>query len=467
MNPMHEIWGMSFPLRYAISLLVADTPWYFIACVPFRGSERIPKKYVTVLLIAFAFIRMAMGYAVARYTADWQTWNTYSYLLITAILLAAYIFCYKIDFSKLLYTMLILLLLASAAACMSHIIVAPFLPGRGSSLIAEPAWILTTAVLVAGTFPFVYRLFNTYLRPAFSELSSKSILTFCAAPALFHIMYNVFIAMRGIYTDIIISFFIVSVGVVLSFTNLQLIQYTKESLAQKSALQTLDMKTKFLQDISHEMKAPLTVIATGIDFADQEMKAEDGSLADAGGALETIRAETLRLGRMVDGMAKLASINEISENRTRISFAALLRDNAEAFRYKLEQQGVILTAEAVPGIPDVFIEKDKFSQVLANLLLNAAEHTKQGRITVTADFDDEYITVRVADTGEGVSPDMLPHIFERGVSGRGSTGYGLYICRTVVEAHGGTIGMESEPGKGCAVTFTVPVYGGQEVGCHL
>lgn len=241
-----------------------------------------------------------------------------------------------------------------------------------------------------------------------------------------------------------------------------------ELAIQNAALGRMNQtKTEFLQDMSHEMKAPLTVIATGIDFADQEMKAEDGSLAEAGGALETIRDETQRLGRMVDGMAKLASINELSRNRARVDFAALLLDSAEAFRYQLEQQGVILTVEAAPGMPDVFVEKDAFSQVLANLLSNAAAHTAQGRISVTADYDDEYIAVRVADTGEGVPPGLLPHIFERGVSGRGSTGYGLYICKTVLEAHGGTIEIDSEPGKGCAVTFTVPVYAGQEAGHRL
>lgn len=227
------------------------------------------------------------------------------------------------------------------------------------------------------------------------------------------------------------------------------------------------IKTEFLQDMSHEMKAPLTVIATGIDFADQEMKAEDGSLEEAGGALESIRAETQRLGRMIGGMTQLATLGEISGNRSRVDFAALLRDSAEAFRYALEQKGSALTVETAPGMPDVFVERDHLTQVAANLLSNALEHTKDGRVTVAAEFDEEYITVRVSDTGEGVPPGILPRVFERGVSGRDSTGYGLYLCKTVVEAHGGTIKMESEPGKGCAVTFTVPVYGGQEAGHRL
>ena len=226
-------------------------------------------------------------------------------------------------------------------------------------------------------------------------------------------------------------------------------------------------KTEFLQDMSHEMKAPLTVIATGIDFADQEINAEDGSLSEACGALELIRAETQRLGRMIGGMAELASLNELSENRKRTQFAALLRESCEAFRFEAERQNNSLSVQITPDMPDTFIETDQFTQVVANLLTNAANYTKDGQISVTADFDDEYVRVRVTDTGEGISPEVLPKVFERGVSGRGSTGYGLYICKTVVDAHGGTIGIESEPGKGTSVTFTVPVYGGQEAGHRL
>jgi len=244
------------------------------------------------------------------------------------------------------------------------------------------------------------------------------------------------------------------------------------------------MKTGFLQDMSHEMKAPLTIIATGIDFANQEIHAENSSLADAGDALEMIRDETQRLGRMIGGMAELASMNEISENRKRVSFASLLRDGAESFRYTLEQKKNSLTVQIAQGMPDVFIERDKFTQVIANLLSNAADHTKNGWIKVKADFSDEYITVRITDTGEGVAPDMLPDVFKRGVSGKGSTGYGLYICKTVVEAHGGTISIESGERRveidysgsqknsqlvttGTVVTFTVPIYGGQEAGHFL
>jgi signal transduction histidine kinase len=218
-------------------------------------------------------------------------------------------------------------------------------------------------------------------------------------------------------------------------------------------------KTEFLQDMSHEMKTPLTVIATGIDYADSIIRKENGDVDKARQALETIQGETQRLGRMMSGMVKLANMN-LSGNRTRVDFAALLKSGAETFR--MTHKSNTLHVQIAPDLPDVFVEHDSFSQVITNLLSNAANHTQNGEITLAADLCDGYMTVRVADTGEGIDPELLPQVFKRGVSGRGGTGYGLDICKTVVEAHGGDIDIESKPGKGTVVTFTVPVYGGQE-----
>jgi signal transduction histidine kinase len=226
-------------------------------------------------------------------------------------------------------------------------------------------------------------------------------------------------------------------------------------------------KTEFLQDMSHEMKAPLTIIATGIDYSDSIISEENGDISKAREALGKIRVETQRLGRMVSGMITLVSMNETGENRKRVDFAALLMNSAEAHRVALEQRSNSLRVEIASCIPDAFVENDKFTQVIANLFSNAADHTQNGQITLIADSDGAYITVTVTDTGEGIEPELLPRVFERGVSGRGGTGYGLYICKAVVEAHGGTIKIESEPGKGTAVIFTVPVYGGQEAGHRL
>jgi signal transduction histidine kinase len=170
---------------------------------------------------------------------------------------------------------------------------------------------------------------------------------------------------------------------------------------------------------------------------------------------------------MVKGMVTIASISEIGEKRKRAQFAALLRRGAESLRLVAEKKGNALSVEVPDGLPDVYIKSDNYTRVIANLLSNAIDHTRNGKISITAETDNSYIIVRVTDTGEGIPPGILQNVFDRGISGKSSTGYGLYLCKAVVEAHGGTISIESEPGKGTTVTFTIPIYSGQEAGHEI
>jgi len=242
----------------------------------------------------------------------------------------------------------------------------------------------------------------------------------------------------------------------------------EEALAEHNEfLERLNrQKTQFLQDMSHEMKAPLTVIATGIDYTDSQLN-KAGDIPKAVNALDTIRNETQRLGRMVGGMVDLAAMGEARENRKRVDFNALLINSAEAFRITLAERNNTLHTDIAPGLPEAYVEEDRFMQVMANLLSNASRHTEKGNIFLRAVYDRSYITVSLSDSGQGIQPETLPHVFERGVSGGEGTGYGLFLCKTVVEAHGGVIDIESVLKLGTKVTFTVPVYGGQEAGHKL
>ena len=265
-----------------------------------------------------------------------------------------------------------------------------------------------------------------------------------------------------------ILFLIISQYIMLTIGYVETKQREEELIERTAFLEKLNrIKMEFLQDMSHEMKTPLTVIATGIDYADRQLKKESGNLVKASSAIETAQNEVQRLGRMVGGMVKVATIKDISENRERIDFAALLRESTESFLLVLERQNVNLTVEIKPGLPDVYIEKDLFVQVLTNLFSNAADHTRDGQISLKVDFDSAYITVSMTDTGEGIEADVLPDVFKRGFSGRGGTGFGLYLCKTIVEAHGGVISIESALGKGTTVTFTIPVYSGQKAGHRI
>jgi signal transduction histidine kinase len=220
------------------------------------------------------------------------------------------------------------------------------------------------------------------------------------------------------------------------------------------------MKTEFLQDMRHEMQNPLTTITRGIEFAENLMGRPDK--ADmARDALTLAQEESLRVGRMVESMINLSTMSGGADKREKVDFESLLVNCAETFRLQLDNRENSLHLEIDPGLPPVYGVADQLRQVLFNLFQNTAKHTRGGAVTLTASSDDTVITASVSDTGEGIPPEILTHVFERGFSGKQSSGYGLAICRTIVEAHGGTIWIDSEQGGGTAVTFTIPVYGGQ------
>jgi signal transduction histidine kinase len=231
------------------------------------------------------------------------------------------------------------------------------------------------------------------------------------------------------------------------------------------------MKTNFLRDMKHELRAPLTVISAGIDYTDSLITGEDETAVKVRSALETVRKQTQRVGRMLSGMAILASMSEV-QNRERLNFTKLLHECVEENKLALERENNSLILDIASDLPDVFVEKDRFKQAIANLLTNSNEHTKDGEIRISADCDGTYIIVRITDSGTGIPSELLDRVFERGVAGKAEgSGFGLYLCKAIIEAHGGTIAIKSDKqvqsgtvtAQGTEVTFNIRVYGGQEI----
>jgi two-component system sensor histidine kinase BaeS len=140
--------------------------------------------------------------------------------------------------------------------------------------------------------------------------------------------------------------------------------------------------------------------------------------------------------------------------------ADLLTDQVAAFSAQAGATGVALVADVAAGLPRAMADEPRVRQVVANLLSNALRHTQAGgSVTVRARAagGGAAITVEVADTGSGISPELLPRVFDRFVKGEGSagSGLGLAICRDIIEAHGGQISIASEPSRGTTVTFTL------------
>ena len=123
----------------------------------------------------------------------------------------------------------------------------------------------------------------------------------------------------------------------------------------------------------------------------------------------------------------------------------------------MKESGNALDVHIPDGLPRITGSGDLLKRTVNNIMTNAVHHTKNGTITVSLKREGGGLITTITDTGEGIDPAMLPRVFERGVSGHGATGYGLAICKAIVETHGGDIHIESEHGKGTAVRFTLPL----------
>jgi signal transduction histidine kinase len=218
--------------------------------------------------------------------------------------------------------------------------------------------------------------------------------------------------------------------------------------------------------VSHDLRTPLAVVRALLEavidgiVANPEMEAR---------YLRSAQAEILHLNQLVDDLFELAQIDAHVLHLTleRASLRDLISDTLSSFQPQAEQQGVRLLGEVSNGIDPVLISPAKMQRVLHNLIGNALRHTpSDGMILVRAEPRGRVIQVEVADTGQGIPAEDLPKIFDRsfrgeasrtaqGVNGSSGAGLGLTIARGLIEAHGGTISVDSQYGKGTCFRFTL------------
>jgi signal transduction histidine kinase len=242
----------------------------------------------------------------------------------------------------------------------------------------------------------------------------------------------------------------------------------KEELVVKNALleQMNIMKTELLGDISHELKTPLTVISGYAQTADLQLSAGDAH-RELVNKMKIIASEAERLGLLVSQTLTAARIEEgqLRLDMQTCDAAEIVHTAIETYYPILNKNNNRLELVLDPNLPVIYADKYRLSHVIVNLISNSLRHLCNGIIQVTALEQDGYIVYTVKDTGTGIAPEILPHIFERFVSreqqpdlpGAG-TGLGLYISKYIVERHGGKISVESRVGEGTTVTFSVPVY---------
>lgn len=226
------------------------------------------------------------------------------------------------------------------------------------------------------------------------------------------------------------------------------------------------MRKEFVANVSHELRTPLTSIKS---YAETLL---DGALEDRETTerfLSVIDSEADRMTRLVKDLLQLSRLDnqQMNWNIARISIIDLVKNSVDKMQMEAKNKGHMLECFILGDLPEITADMDRIEQVVINLLSNSIKYTPNGgSITVYAGklYSDVYI--KVVDTGIGIPKEDLPRIFERFYRvdkarsrEMGGTGLGLAIAKEIVEAHGGSVSISSEYGKGTEVTVSLPITG--------
>ncbi len=225
--------------------------------------------------------------------------------------------------------------------------------------------------------------------------------------------------------------------------------------------QTEAMRRQLIGDVSHELRTPLTVIKGMLEGL------MDGVLPPTEETYQQIHREASRLQRLVDDLQELSRVEaQAYELQRRLIPPRDLIARAEhLFRPQFEDKGITFEIQIADDLPPVLADEDRIHQVLTNLLGNALQYTPSGgRVTLTVERTAKGVRFQVQDTGKGIPPEHLPHIFDRFYRvdksrsrAHGGSGIGLTIARHLIEAHGGRIWAESAGrDQGSTFAFTLP-----------
>jgi signal transduction histidine kinase len=223
------------------------------------------------------------------------------------------------------------------------------------------------------------------------------------------------------------------------------------------------IKSDMVATVSHELKTPLTGLQMVIHLLLEETI---GPLHPK--QLELLvaaRQDADRLLAIVNDLLDLARIEQgrLALHLNPVAAADLVAAAVERYEPKAWDLGLSLKASVAFGMPPVLVDRERIEHVFDNLVGNALDHTgRGGAVELTASVEGPWVVFTVKDNGEGIPPEFQPRIFERffrvpGSKAERGAGLGLAITREIITAHGGKIGMRSEPGQGTTFTFTLPV----------
>ena len=240
---------------------------------------------------------------------------------------------------------------------------------------------------------------------------------------------------------------------------------SQEQIAHLQAMSAQDRR-RFLQRLDHELKNPLMAIRAGLaNFAN----APTATLRRS--ALATVDNQTVRLSRLTTDLRKIAELENRPLERSEVDLEQLLREVVEVNQERLEtavasktvnSQINLIVPQAPWPLPTIFADWDLIYLAVHNLLDNALKFNESGgAIEVRGREDGLFVVIEVADTGPGIEPEDLPHVWQELYRGQGGrtvqgSGLGLALVKAIVERHSGTVSIDSKLGQGTVVTMHLP-----------
>jgi len=223
--------------------------------------------------------------------------------------------------------------------------------------------------------------------------------------------------------------------------------------------ESFQRERQFTNDASHELRTPLTAMQAILGMIREKQRTPE----EYEQALDDLSEETERLRTLVENLLRLARGDRSKSNVfERVDLSILLQDVADSLRPLAESKSLALTCDTVTDLL-VLGDSDELIRLFVNLLDNAIKYTERGKINITAKCTDENVEIQISDTGTGIAPEHLTHIFDRFYRVDESrtqqgAGLGLAIAKEIVSAHGGAIEIQSSVGIGTSFTIQLPTF---------
>jgi signal transduction histidine kinase len=229
-----------------------------------------------------------------------------------------------------------------------------------------------------------------------------------------------------------------------------------------SSLEGVEQRRRELVgDLTHELRTPLTILRGYLEGL------SDGTIEPSSDIYQRLSREIGRMQRLVNDLQELSKMEAgyLPINARPLDLYPLVKTVVQRFSDQLiAEQSPLMLLDYSPDLPSVNADPERVEQILVNLISNALKYTSVGSVTIQGKVETGYLWIAVIDTGEGIAPEHLPHVFERFWRAdrsrdrtSGGTGIGLAICRRLVELQGGMIEASSQLSVGSQFRFSLPI----------